>query len=423
MYKLNLIYNSPVSQEQEPITLIRLAKEASGITAYEWAQEGRPSSILNKIRGVYWGANEVLLPSLTRLRRELGQEPTGSARFGATVHDVFSILVPSALMIGTEVVARNFELSSLAFFSGKFFINGLIHWELDSLSKEQSLTDLQPSRSYSEEEDEEPARPPLIGEPPPGSIEAQYAGMLSENLFWNHDLLDELVEISDLRSHVTIKNGLERNEGSVVNLGEIMAWRKFVNPMELLQSTIQEKEESAIKSSYMTGEVEVVINDEVIADKIKKENEGRLEKKAFATRLDGVVRENLADAIRWEKKTQLLLGPATVATMLASVGVCGYTIYRIIDSVAGAAGDLMSGRAHLEDPSWLLTPTLTIVASNFVVSLIGYTLRRSRQLGNSSFPGYRYIRDLNPFKHFRAMSEGVSLLEKAKGNVVHLKEE
>lgn len=398
-----------MNPEKRPINISDLAKKASGYAAFEWAQNRENPNI---VKSLYWGAKESILPTLTRLEREIGQGPRELIGLIATATDVTSIVAPTAVSLAALIITRNDMLANFAGLSSKLIINGAIHWKLDALSEKKDLATLQPILEKKEEPDESPA----TGEPLPGSIWIQYSGLFSENISWNVNLLKELGKVTDFRSHLAIRSGLERNRASAVNLGEVLAWRKFANPMELLQTFNQKKKESTIRSSSQTGEVEVIINDQIIGMEVREKNEGKLDKEVFVSKLDNVVREDLADVIKWEKKTQLLLNPVRAATELTLLGGVGYGLYRLVDSLIGVITSPSS-------PSSFLNFALTFVGVDVFLSCSTVILKAYRRLSNRSFPGYRAPDDFNPFKHLKNMSEGISLLQKAEGELVYLKDE
>lgn len=414
-----------MSLEQQLGPVKKIVSEASGYSSYRRARDEKHLGIL---KSCIYGVETFFTPSETRLELEMGpgQELKGSARLSVRVRDVSSIVVPALVMTATAVVAQDNSLAPLAGLASKFFINGVIHHELDSLSKCE-YNKLVTQRSSTGDELENGDRRTEPGEVPPGNIQVQYTGIQSDNVVWHDELLDRLATEVDLRSRIIINNGsLQPHPTSTSDLGEVLAWKRSAKPGEPLDNS---GFEYLTKYDLHAGEMEITIDDKLIADKITAGNQGVFDTEQFTYRLDLVARAGLAEAIRLEKKRQLYLGAGRMATSLAVLGSTGYAFYRSIESIIGI-GEIFAARfinilhgANPYDTPSLVYPVLTFAASTMIVEISTGILRYNRILGRETFPGYKSTGYLNPFKHLKGLSQGRRLLEQEEVELVSLKED
>lgn len=386
-------------EQQQPNYLKGLVQEALGYSAYRWARDDMHLGILESWS---WGTKAFLFPYGTRLSLELDRELTGTARESVIVRDLLSCLTPIVLMKVSDIVTQSPVLDALILPFSKLLANGVIHQQLNILSEEEygGLMKDPPDEQDGNNKGEQVET--ISEEVLPGSIEVKYFGLHTRDVLWNKFFLSKLRRVADLRSSIVIEN----------------------NPKTNLK-----RRESNIKFSLETGEVKIVINDEVVAEKVKKENQGMFDGEKFASRLDFVARASLIDAVRWEKARQVYLGAGREMTTPAAIGSYSYAVYRGIESVIKMGSlfpdyliNVLNG-VPPGDTSLIVYPLITAAVATAVIRCSSQVLGFNRRMGEDSFLGYRSEGDINPFKHLKDMSKGVSLLKRKEVRLVSFKPE
>jgi len=115
--------------------VIALARDASGITAYQWAQtEKAPKvpAILRKPFGVVCAFKEFSAPAFSRIDREIPQTEDLSfrlTRLSGFLRDSLTFLLPAGLFVTVASITDIQGVSSIALLLSKFVLNGVVHRE------------------------------------------------------------------------------------------------------------------------------------------------------------------------------------------------------------------------------------------------------------------------------------------------------
>lgn len=122
---------------------------------------------------------------------------------------------------------------------------------------------------------------------------------------WRYDRLARLARLTALCSQVTIKAGNETPDmGSVANLGEVLAWKRISGITDLFNKARKIGEDAVVITNFKNGKAEIRVNTEIIAQKVREQKEGVLDKVEFAKRINRVVNRGLLRIIIAEKLFQ-----------------------------------------------------------------------------------------------------------------------
>lgn len=126
----------------------------------------------------------------------------------------------------------------------------------------------------------------------------EYDGVLSEMMGWQTDRLARLANIGDLRTPVLICRGNVRLQRTYVELGEVLAWKRYLPGKSNSQV---EEEKEVIKSPVQST---IFINDEVLTERVKKDSDKRFDDRLFTQEVNHLVIDGLREIINKEKAIQ-----------------------------------------------------------------------------------------------------------------------
>lgn len=252
-----------------------------------------------------------------------------------------------------------------------------------------------------------------------GVVRVNYDGILSDRLNWQVANLAEFSNRSDLRTDVTIKCGSERPEISYTNVGEILAWKRFANPLDFLKPASKTRE-STVRASLDYGQGEIYVNDQVIADEVSRAL-GRFDEEVFTNRLSHAVRDGLQGILNFEKK-EMFLG----SILFGSLDAMNFTF----KAGLGVTGILLAGDslAHFRDSGDI--PLLAFIGESLLMyisaSAISHDIQWIRATGRPEFPPVlpsRYgltLMDDFPLKPINDWVKGSLYIKSSAGSFVNL---
>lgn len=232
--------------------------------------------------------------------------------------------------------------------------------------------------------------------PGPQHIQVRYDGTLSEHLVWELTELANAERIMDLRSTVVVKTGNERPQMDTVQLGDTLAWKAFGDPREMLRRQRRAHGEMVIKDNIRTeGKAEIVINDQVLSDRIRKENT-RFDEHKYTDSLNHYVSSALwqiATKEKWMTAGTVAWNHMRFAGLAALSGGMSVGSFKLGEYVL---------RTFPKVDSYVLAAACGLVGLHgaFTTAMgIIYWGLAIRDVKNSGIPFTKSYSDFNPMKH------------------------
>lgn len=249
-----------------------------------------------------------------------------------------------------------------------------------------------------------------------GKITPYFNGNLAQELIWNQEVLDGFSMSVQLWTDIVIKDSNQTGGASTLNLGEILAWRRFANPKDLFRRTIDKDKIVEVSDKEPA---EVIINHLILTEQINRGGQ-RFDKEKYVQGLNSSVAKGLLNIAAKEKLISIAGSLAIDGLIILPTGLFGGIAYLTFDG-------------HLTNwvNSWMHMDTIDYISSRILESIIGLgaTTSELRYLRSCVQLDQNYLREgwshgdlYNPFKHIKNLLKGNFYMAKNYQNLVTLNE-
>lgn len=151
-------------------------------------------------------------------------------------------------------------------------------------------------------------------------ITPTYGGIFADRILWNQDSLNQFVQLSDLRTNITISDGDLSSRNSLEQIGDTLALKKTLNLNNPFVHTTPEGELTTT-INLQAGEAAIHIHHQRLAQRLRDQSAGNLADSIFIPEMTKLICKGLTEVLAEEKKAQLLQSIKAGRSIMAVEGI------------------------------------------------------------------------------------------------------